>query len=323
MKQIISIATLLSIAYLYLIYTISPMWSDLFSFSDEMYLLKKQFMYLLFGLSIVVFLIRLKSSILFDRIGLLVFSLSTIMLISMVFLPNSMVPLIDAKKLYIVLGGIYIYPMLFFILGIVWFINYLHDFLSIKKLNFSVMGIMLISGAISLSFHDYGGFLLLEVLLMFLLFYISGINKYFFGSILGIVLTIIVFILTSPHRLSWFQSWLYSSDKVVIKNPLDLGSLLLIINELGMVFVIFIVAFFLFLIYFIIRENIVIKKYKLFIVGISITILISLVLNIVNIFGYLPFVSFPLYFFDYGFSITVVSYLMIGMLGVLTNVKYK
>jgi len=315
MKTIISTAVLLSVVYLYLIYSISPQWSSLFGFSDAMHLLKNQFIYLLLGFGILVLVLKLKSPSWFDKIGLSIFMLSIIMLVSMFFLPTSLAPQIDSKIIYLVLGGVHIYPMLFFTFGMLWFINYIHNSQNAKNFSLIVIGLMLLSGFFTLSFHDYGMFLLLEIVLIFLLFYINGFSKYFVGSSIGVIVAIATFIVTAPHRLSRLQSWLASSDVVVIQNPLDLGSLSLLTKYFGTIPLVLLVVLFSFFIYQIMKQVSFNERYRLFNAGIVASFTISLVLNLLNIFGLLLVSPPPLYFFDYGLSITVVSYLMIGMLG--------
>ena len=316
MKKIISISALLSFVYLYLIYTIAPEWSKLFGFSDGMYLLKKEFVYLLIGFGIFAICSRMKSAVWFDIVGRITFGASVVMLLSMFFLPTSLVPLISAKRLYISIFGVYLYPMLFYIFGIVWLTNYLNTHLSTKNLNLSILGLMIFSAFIGLSFHDYGAFILLETLLAFLLFYINGINKYFIGSVVGVLLTITLFILISPHRLSRLENWMHSLDVATTNNPLEICSLSSLNNHFGIFSLMSVTALFLILIYFMIRKVSTDEKHKLFIVGIIATLTISLGLNILGFFGLLPVSPPPLYFFEYGLSIAIVSYFMIAMLGV-------
>jgi len=320
MRIIISTAVLLSVTYLYLIYRVSPEWGTLFDFSDAMHLLKNQFIYLFVGFGILVFALKFKSPSLFNKIGLSVFILSIVMLVSMFFLPTSLVPQIDSKIIYIVLGGLHIYPILFFTFGMLWFINYLHISQNGKNFSLIIIGLMFLSGFFTLSFHDYGMFLLLEMVLISLLFYINGFSKYLIGSIIGVVVAIAAFIVTAPHRLSRLQSWLAHSDVVASQNNLDIDSLVLLTKYFGTISLVLIVVFFSFFIYQIVKKVSFDEKYKLFTIGIVASFAISLVLNLLNVFGLLPVASPPLYFFDYGLSITVISYLMIGMLD-YSNVK--
>ena len=316
MRTIISTAVLLSVVYLYLIYSISPQWSSLFGFSDAMHLLKNQLIYLLVGFGIFVLFMKLKSSIDFDKMGIFIFSISMVMLLSMFLLPNFIVPVVDEKKLYIVFGSLHIYPMLFFVFGTLWFINYIHNSQNTKNFNLIIVGLIFLSGFFTLSFHDYGMFLLLEMVLIFLLFYVNGFSKYFVGSIAGVIVTITAFIVAAPHRFSRLQRWLDSSDVAAIQNPLDLESLVLLTKYFGTISLVLLVVFFLFFIYQVVKKVSFSEKDKLFVIGIAVSFTISLLLNILNIFGLLPVTPPPLYFFDYGLSITVVSYFMIAMLGV-------
>ena len=316
MRTIISTAVLLSVVYLYLIYSISPQWSSLFGFSDAMHLLKNQFIYLLVGFGIFVLFMKLKSSIEFDKMGIFIFSISMVMLLSMFLLPNSIVPVVDEKKLYIIFGSLHIYPMLFFLMGTLWFINYIHNSQNTKNFSLIIVGLMFLSGFFTLSFHDYGMFLLLEMVLIFLLFYVNGFSKYFVGSIIGVIVAIATFTVTAPHRLLRLQSWFNSSGIVATQNPLDLGSLVLLTKYFGTISLVLLVVLFLFFIYQIVKKVSLSEKDRLFVVGIAVSFTISLLLNLLNVFGLLPVTPPPLYFFDYGFSITVVSYFMIAMLGV-------
>jgi len=315
MKTIIFIGVLLSVIYLYALYTVSPEWSALYGFSDAMYLIKNQLVYLLISIVILILLIRTKSSQTFDRVGLSLFGFSLVLLVAMFFLPNSIVPFVDGKRLYLVVG-IFIYPMLFFTLGVIWFINSLHNKFTLKNLNATIFALMLLSGFLTLSFHDYGMFLLLELLMLFFLFYLNGVNKYLLGALVGLLGAIGIFIITSAHRLSRLQNWIASLDLSNLQNSLDLVGLQILNNNFGMIFVIGVIAFFVFFIYSIHKNIISSKNNELFKVGIMAIFVLTLILNCLALFGLLPIEAPPLYFFDYGFSISVISYLMLAMLGV-------
>jgi cell division protein FtsW (lipid II flippase) len=209
------------------------------------------------------------------------------------------------------------HPMLFLAFGIVWLVNCLSNTTSKKNLNLIMLGVVVLSGFFTLFFHDYGMFLLLELLLVFFLFYINGVSKYLFGTIISIVLGVALFILTSPHRLSRLQSWLDLLSSTTTQDSISLSGLTLFTNNFGTAMSIFIVLLFGILIFSIIKRVTFNEKNKLFIVGVGSIFVISLGLNLISSFGLLPVNPPPLFFFDYGLLLTVVSYLMIAMLGTL------
>jgi len=304
MKKIFASIVVLSSIYLYLTYTISPKWSKLFHFSDTMYLFKHQVIYTLIGFITFLIFIEVKSSIWFNRVGALLFILSSVLLISMCFLPAYLVPIIDGKKLYILFGRIHIYPMLFFMLGSIWFMSYIYSTKTLKEFRLYTVGLILVSGLFTLLFHDYKMFLFLELVLIFLLFYTTGFNKYIIGSIAGISLLLGLFIVEAPHRILRLKNWLSSFGSY------DVSKTLLEFNTLSL----FIVLVFLFLIFSIIKKESKTKESQFFALSVVVVFTISLALNILTLFGFLPVAPPSLYFFDYGLSITLVSYMMIGML---------
>jgi cell division protein FtsW (lipid II flippase) len=269
-----------------------------------MYLFKHQVIYTLIGFITFLIFIEVKSSIWFNRVGALLFILSSVLLISMCFLPAYLVPIIDGKKLYILFGRIHIYPMLFFMLGSIWFMSYIYSTKTLKEFRLYTVGLILVSGLFTLLFHDYKMFLFLELVLIFLLFYTTGFNKYIIGSIAGISLLLGLFIVEAPHRILRLKNWLSSFGSY------DVSKTLLEFNTLSL----FIVLVFLFLIFSIIKKESKTKESQFFALSVVVVFTISLALNILTLFGFLPVAPPSLYFFDYGLSITLVSYMMIGML---------
>lgn len=314
MTIIFAIATIISISFLYLLSNCSLEFSSMLGFTNEMILLQKQFLYLLAGLVIFIGVVQLKSSKWFNRIGAFVFASSVILLFLMLIAPYSFVPLIDAKKLVISFGFITLQPIYFFMLGAIWFIGYMYERQSLKNTNLSILALMVFTALISFFTHDYAAFLLIELLFLALIFYINGISKLIFGTLLATTIAVILFILTSPHRLSRLQSWLDASHLEISKNPLDESSLLFLYNSIGLPTLLTIIILFLVLMYFIIKKVFLNESTKLFSVGVVLLIGIDLFLNILATLGYLPIHAPSLFFYSYGFSISVVSFLMIALL---------
>ncbi len=321
MTKILTIATIISVSYVYLLSSFSVEFSSMFGFADETMLLKKQVLYLLAGLVTFIGVTPLKTSKCFNCIGAFVFVSSVILLLLMLVVPHSFAPLIDAKKLFISFGSITLQPIYFFMLGAIWFISYIYEKQTIKNTNLSIIILMFFTAFISYFSHDYSAFLLIELLLLSLIFYINGLSKFLLGTILAFITSVTLFILSAPHRLSRLQSWLDASHLEISKNLLDESSLFFLYNSLGEPMLLTIIALFMALIYFIIRKGSSNEGTKLFSVGVVLFISIDLFLNILATSGYLPIHAPSLFFYSYGFSISIVSFLMIALLSINDNIK--
>ncbi len=321
MTTIFAIATIISVSFLYLLSNFSVEFSSMFGFTDETILLKKQFLYLLAGIVTFVSVTQLKSSKWFNRIGAFVFASSVILLLLMLVLPHSFVPLVEAKKLYMNFSSITLQPIYFFMLGAIWFISYMYEKKSLKNTNLSILILIVFTAVVSFFTHDYAAFLLIELLLISLVFYINGFSKLVFATILTITIAVVMFILTSPHRLSRLQSWLDTSHAEISKNPLDESSLLFLYNSMGTPILLTIIALFVLFIYFIIKKEYSNGNTKLFSISVVLLIGIDLFLNILATFGYLSIYAPSLFFYSYSFSISVISFLMIALLSIDDSTK--
>jgi len=321
MTTIFAIATIISVSFLYLLTNSSIEFSSMFGYADETFLMNKQFLYLLAGLVTFVGVSQLKESKWFNSIGAFVFVSSIILLLLMLDVPHSFAPLIDAKKLFIRFGFITLQPIYFFMLGAVWFISYMYEKQTIRSTNLSILILMTFIAFISYFTHDYAGFLLIELVLLSLILYINGISKLVLCTILALTTAIVLFILTSPHRLSRLLSWLHASHPEISKNPLEESSLFFLYNSIGYPALLTIIALFVVFIYFIIKKESSNEGTKLFSIGVVLLIGIDLFLNILATSGYLPVHAPSLFFYSYGLSISMVSFLMIALLSIDTNTK--
>jgi len=269
MRTIFAVATILSVSFLYLLSNFSVEFSSMFGYADETFLLKKQFLFLLAGLVTFVGITQLNTSKWFNRVGAFIFASSAILLLLMLIVPHSFTPFIDAKILFINFGIITLQPIYFFMLGAIWFISYMYEKQSLKSTNQSILILMTFTAFISYFTHDYAAFLLIELLLLSLIFYINGLSKLLLGTILVLITAVALFILAAPHRLSRLQSWLHASQPEISKNLLDESSLFFLYNSIGLSALLIIIALFVALIYFIVKEESSDGNSKLFTVGCS------------------------------------------------------
>lgn len=322
MKQVLSIVGLLSTSYLYALFLVMPEWNQFFGYSaDSTFLIQRQAISVFIAIAVLTAMIRFKSSISFGKFGIGLFGISTLLLLSMFILPNTLVPTVEAKKLYININGISIYPMLFYIVGVLLLVGYLYEKLSAVKLNLTIIGLMGLSVFFTLSFHDYGNFLLLELFLLSLLVYLNGFTKYTIGAIVGILTIGILYILSAPHRMARLKNWFNATSIVQDNNPLNMGSLSLLDAQFDVVFVVFMLIIYIALIYTIMKYFLSSANNKLLPFGVVSLLSISLGLNILDFLHCLPVNPTPLFFFDYGLSITVVSYMFIGLLSLASSKK--
>ena len=321
MTKILAIATIISVSFLYLLSNFSVEFSSMLGYADETLLLKKQAFYLLAGLVTYVGVTQLKTFKWFNRIGAFIFVSSFILLLMMLEVIHSLAPLIEVTRIFIKLGFITLEPIYFFMLGSIWFISYIYEKQNLRNTNLSIVILMVFVAVVSYFTHDYAAFLLIELLLVSLIFYINGLSKIVLGAILALITAVVLFILVAPHRLSRLQSWLDTSHQEISKNPLDESRLFLFNNSIGVPTLLTIIVLFVVLIYFIVKKESSNEGTKLFSVGVALVIGINLFLNILATSGYLPVHAPSLFFYSYGFSISLVSFLMIALLNINDNSK--
>jgi len=230
----------------YLAFIISPELSIYFGYDDLNTIFKKQLISVFIGIVIIFFLHSLNFDTWFNRIGASIFVVSIVLLILMLVVPASITPFIDGKKIYLHIIGFTINPMMFFTIGALWLISWIHSIKKeVKFTNITIFILIFTIALFCIAFNNMPILLLFEILLFVMLVYINAINKLTVITLIGSLVASILFILIAPHRIHRIESWLESSSgfmtTLTIENALHENILLTIINNLGILPFIFVI----------------------------------------------------------------------------------
>jgi len=186
---------------------------------DDFHFFMRQSMFVFIGFVTMVFLSKLNPDKWLVPVGLALFLLFFLAMITMQFLPASLVHAVGGAKRWIRLGPISLAPVEFFKVGFVFFIawSFSRKLLNKKaKMTFfeelrmyaPYLFIFVIAVVIIAVFQkDLGQVVVLGATLM-VLFMFAGSSKKFFFSIISLVFTAFIgLIFFAPHRIARIKSW--------------------------------------------------------------------------------------------------------------------
>lgn len=102
----------------------------------------------------------------------------------MLFVPSSLTPYINGKKIFLIVGSISINPMLFFTIGSLWLISCIDSIKqNINYTNITMVTLMVVTAFFFLEFHNISMLSMLEVVFISMTFYLNRINKF---TVLGV-----------------------------------------------------------------------------------------------------------------------------------------
>lgn len=151
-------------------------------------------------------------------IGFSLFIISTILMIAMPFLPESLVSAVGGAKRWIKLFGFSLAPVEFFKIGFVYFLAWSfsrklghHDGMSLMAefKRFAPYGVVFVGAMFIIAFvqNDLGQVVVLGMTLLFMLIF-AGSSFRFFITILGFAFSsFLVFIMVAEHRILRIKSW--------------------------------------------------------------------------------------------------------------------
>jgi len=188
-----------------------------FGYADFHFFMR-QSMAIFIGFMSIVILSKLDPDKWFVRIGLALFVSFFIIMISMQFLPASLVKAVGGAKRWIHIGPMSLAPVEFFKVGFVFFVAWSF---SRKLLHKSQMGfieelrmftpyilIFVVAVIIIAVFQkDLGQVVVLGATLMVLFFLIGSSWKFFMMMFTGVIMAFITLIIVAPHRMIRIKSW--------------------------------------------------------------------------------------------------------------------
>jgi cell division protein FtsW len=186
-------------------------------YSDYHYFMR-QGIFILIGLSAIVFLSRLDPDKWLIPLGISLFIFFFLAMIVMQFLPASIVHAVGGAKRWIHLGPISLAPVEFFKIGFVFFISWSfsrkllyqdkQNFLDELKMYAPYLFIFVVAVIIIAVFQkDLGQVVVLGSILMVLFIFVGSSKKFFFSIISLVFAAFIGLIFFAPHRIARIKSW--------------------------------------------------------------------------------------------------------------------
>jgi cell division protein FtsW len=188
-----------------------------FGYADFHFFIR-QSMAVFIGFVTIVILSKLDPDKWFVRLGLALFVSFFLIMVSMQFLPVSLVKAVGGAKRWIQIGSMSLAPVEFFKVGFVFFVAWSF---SRKLLHKSKMGfieelrmftpyilIFVIAVVIIAVFQkDLGQVVVLGATLMVLFFLIGSSWKFFMMMFSGVIMAFMSLIMVAPHRMARIKSW--------------------------------------------------------------------------------------------------------------------
>ena len=200
------------------VYSLS-VYSTIYFDASKYIFLKRQLISVVIAILLMSFVARLNVYNVFKPLGLLLFIVSFLAIVLMLFLPETFVKAVLGAKRWIKIGGFSIAPTEFFKYGFVFFVSWslarkVKEFDSnsglFKEFSLSLPYFILLIiavGIIAVGQKDMGQVVVLSGTLMGL-FLLSGRSKKFFAMIASIfVLLFVILIKFAPHRVARFKGW--------------------------------------------------------------------------------------------------------------------
>jgi cell division protein FtsW len=226
-----------------MVYSLSVYTTQYYGYSDTHFLLRQGM-----AVTISLFVIYIFSSLdpdkWFMRVGFTILTLSLILMVSMPFLPSSMVKEIMGAKRWVRIGSISIAPVEFFKIGFVFFTAWSFNRRLIHKgeLSFAeeikvilpyILAFVGLVFLIAIFQKDLGQVVVLAIMLL-IMFVIAGRSMKLFVSFIALgIFAIIILIEIAPHRIRRIKDWWGGiQDKFLSFFPDSIGDKLRVDNAI-------------------------------------------------------------------------------------------
>jgi len=193
--------------------------------------------YLIFGsvgFIIMISLSKLDPDKWFNKIGFLIFIVSSILVIILPFLPENIAPIINGAKRWIDFKIFKFSPVEFFKIGVIFFLSWSFsrkikktDTLKedIKILYPYLLILVIFGGIISLLISDLGQVIVILLTFAILLLAAGGRIKTLFFIIMIITILALISVISKKYRLQRIENWLYTMSSNFFSQPLVKGSI--------------------------------------------------------------------------------------------------
>lgn len=181
----------------------------------------------LFGFIIMIILAHLDPDKWFNKIGWGIFIISSILLLSMPFLPHFLAPTINGARRWINFGILKLAPVEFFKIGFIFFLSFsftrkmgqktLKE--ELKQLSYYFIFFSIFWFLIIAFQSDFGQVMVMFGILFFMLIVAGGRAQTFGILMILIALIAAIAILSKPYRLHRITNWINRINEVFFPNP--------------------------------------------------------------------------------------------------------
>lgn len=210
-----------------LTYSLS-VYTTIFFGVNEFHFAIRQSIFGIFSIFIIWILAQLDPDKYLTPIGFILFIGSTLLMIMMPFLPESLVSAVGGAKRWIKLFGFSLAPVEFFKIGFVYFLAWSfsrklghHDGMGIKQeyIRFAPYGVVFIGAMFIIAFvqNDLGQVVVLGLTLLFLLMFAGSSFRFFLSLLVGALGFFLFFIFTAEHRILRIKSWWALAQNTVLE----------------------------------------------------------------------------------------------------------
>lgn len=198
-------------------YTLSVYVAILFD-NNEFHFVIRQLAFGLVGIVLMFSIAQLDPDRWLKAVGFSLFIGSTILMVAMPFLPESLVSAVGGAKRWIKLFGFSLAPVEFFKVGFIYFLAWSfsrklghHGGMGLKEefIRFAPYAVVFIGAMFVIAFlqNDLGQVVVLGMTLLFMLMFAGSSFRFFLTLLFGTLLFFIFFIFTAEHRILRIKSW--------------------------------------------------------------------------------------------------------------------
>lgn len=210
------VSTLIGMSII-LSYSLSTYTTLLFGVT-EFHFVMRQSVFGVLSIIVIYILAQLDPNKWLTPIGFTLFLGSATLMVSMPFLPESIVPTIGGAKRWIKIVGFSLAPVEFFKIGFVYFLAWsfsrklgYHGGMGITNefKRFLPYALVFVVSMFVIAFvqRDLGQVVVLGLTLLFMLMFAGSSFRFFFSILSAVLMFFIFFILTADHRIARIKSW--------------------------------------------------------------------------------------------------------------------
>ncbi len=226
-RQLFTLVAILIAISIILSYSLSEYITILFGV-NEFHFAIRQAIFGFLSMYIIWILAQLDPDKWLKPIGFTLLIGSTVLMIAMPFLPESLVSAVGGAKRWIKLFGFSLAPVEFFKIGFVYFLAWSfsrklghHDGMGLRNefIRFAPYGVMFIGAMFIIAFvqNDLGQVVVLGLTLLFMLMFAGSSFRFFLSILSAALLFFLFFIFTAQHRIARIKSWWALAQNTVLE----------------------------------------------------------------------------------------------------------